>query len=127
MERHNVSTGTDFEEAFGYSRAVRKGSSVRVAGTAAFEDGEVVAPGDAYEQSVHVLETIEDALEDADAAMSDVVLTRIYVRDFALWEDIGRAHREYLGDVRPATTMIEVADLPDEDVLLEIEAEAVVG
>lgn len=126
MERREVSTGTHFEEAFGYSRAVRKGPIVTVAGVAPIDDGEVVAPGDAYEQAAFSLAVVEDALAEVDAEPADVVKTRIYVADFSLWEEIGEAHRELFGDARPAVTMVGVSEFPAEEVLLEIEAEAVV-
>jgi enamine deaminase RidA (YjgF/YER057c/UK114 family) len=121
-----VSSGSTFEEQFGYSRAVRQGNVVKVSGTAAIDDGEVVGVGDPYEQARYILDVIEDALCEADAAIDDVVQTRVYVKDFSDWEEIGRAHREVFGDVKPANTMVEISGLPDEDLLLEIEAEAIV-
>lgn len=125
-ERTTVSSGSTFEEQFGYSRAVRKGNVVKVSGTAAIDDGNVVGAGDPYEQAQYILNVIENALREADASIDDVVQTRVYVRDFADWEEIGRAHREVFGDVKPANTMVEISGLPDEELLLEIEAEAVV-
>lgn len=125
-DRRAVTTGSSFEETFGYSRAVRVGSTVKVSGTAAIEDGEVVAPGDASEQSRYILERIAAALDELDASMSDVIQTRVYVLDFDEWPDIARVHREFLGEVRPANTMVEIAGLPLEGLRLEIEAEAVV-
>ncbi|PSQ49988.1 hypothetical protein BRD15_02525 [Halobacteriales archaeon SW_6_65_15] len=126
-ERITVSSGSTFEEQFGYSRAVRKGNVVKVSGTAALRDGEVVAPGDPYEQTKYILEVIEDALHEADASIDDVVQSRVYVTDFSDWEEIGRAHREVFGDVKPANTMVEISGLPKEELLLEIEVEAVVA
>lgn len=126
-ERTTVSSGSTFEEQFGYSRAVRKGNIVKVSGTAALRDGEVVAPDDPYEQTKYILEVVEDALREADASIDDVVQSRVYVRDFSLWEEIGRAHREVFGDVKPANTMVEISGLPKEELLLEIEVEAVVA
>lgn len=126
-ERTTVSSGSQFEEAFGYARAVRKGETVKVSATAAVEDGEPVAPGDPYEQARHVLGVISDALDEADSSMDDVVQTRVYVLDFDDWEEIGRAHREFLGDVKPANTMVEISGLPMDGLVLEIEAEAIVG
>lgn len=125
MDRQTVSTGTFFEEEFGYSRAIRMGSHIRVSGTTAYREGEVVCAGDAYGQTSYILETIAAALEDLGASMDDVLITRMFVRDFDDWEEIGRAHKEFLGDVLPATTLIEISDFPDEGILLEIEAEAV--
>lgn len=125
-ERRTVSTGSSFEETFGYSRAVRQGDTVKVSATAAVEDGDVVAPGDPYEQSRFILDRIAEALDALDASMADVIQTRVYVLDFDEWEAIARAHRESLGEVRPANTMVEIAGLPLDGLRLEIEAEAVV-
>lgn len=125
-ERTTVSSGSTFEEQFGYSRAVRQGNVVKVSGTAAIDNGEVVGVDDPYEQAAYILDVITDALEEADASIDDVVQTRVYVKDFSDWEAIGRAHREVFGDVKPANTMVEISGLPDEELLLEIEAEAVV-
>ncbi|EJN57673.1 RidA family protein [Halogranum rubrum] len=124
-DRREYSTGTTWEETFGYSRAVRIGDQIRVSGTSAVEDGEVVGVDDPYQQARHILETIGESLAELDAGPEDVILTRIYVADFSLWEPIGDAHREFFGDVRPATTLIEVETLPRPELLLEIEAEAV--
>lgn len=125
-ERRTVSTGSSFEATFGYSRAVRDGATVKVSATAAVDDGEIVAPGEPYEQSVFILDRIADALEELGASIADVVQTRVYVLDFDEWEAIARAHREYLGDVKPANTMVEIAGLPLDGLRLEIEAEAIV-
>lgn len=118
-------SGTDWEDAFGYARAVRVDETIRVSGTAAVEDGETVAPNDPYEQAAYIFDVVDDALDALDAGPADVVATRIYVVDFDDWEPIGRAHREFFGDVRPATTLLEVASLPAPDLCLEIEVEAV--
>jgi enamine deaminase RidA (YjgF/YER057c/UK114 family) len=125
-ERRNITSGTMWEQQFAYSRAVRKGDVVKVSATAAVDDGEIVGPGDPYEQARYVLETIEATLEEADAAMTDIVHTRIYVTEFEHWEEVGRAHREFFADVKPANTLLEVDGLPMEELLLEIEAEAIV-
>lgn len=122
--RVEYTSGTDWEEAFGYARAVRVGGSIRISGTAAVEDGETVAPNDPYEQAAHIFGVVDDALEALDAGPEDVLSTRVYVVDFEDWEPIGRAHREFFGDVRPATTLLEVASLPAPDLCLEIEVEA---
>jgi enamine deaminase RidA (YjgF/YER057c/UK114 family) len=118
-------SGTDWEAEFGYARAVRVGETVRVSGTAAVEDGETVAPNDPYGQASHVFDVVGDALDALEAEPEDVVATRVYVVDFDDWEPIGRAHREFFGEVKPATTLLEVASLPAPDLCLEIEVEAV--
>ncbi|WP_049898808.1 RidA family protein [Halococcus agarilyticus] len=127
MNREHVSTGTEWESQVGYSRAVRAGAQIHVSGTTATdEDGEIVGPDDPHAQTVHALSNVERALEAADATIEDVVRTRLYVTDIDDWGAIGAAHREVFGDVRPATSMIEVARLIDPDLLVEIEATAVV-
>jgi enamine deaminase RidA (YjgF/YER057c/UK114 family) len=128
MDRQRVSTGTEWEQQVGYSRAVRSGDTVRVAGTTATdEDGELVGVGDPHAQASQALANVEAALEEAGASLVDVVRTRIYVADADDWEAVGRAHGEYFSDVRPATTLIEVGRLVDPEMLVEVEAEAVVG
>lgn len=126
MSRREFSTGTDWEEEFGYSRAVRVGEMIRVAGTVAVEDGDPVARDDPYEQTAYVLETIGDALAELDAGPENVLSTTVYVVDFDDWKPIGRAHKEFFDDVRPATTLLEVASLPDPTLRVEIEATAAV-
>ncbi|MFB6268630.1 MAG: RidA family protein [Halobacterium sp.] len=125
MQRR-VSSGTEWEDMVGYSRAVRTGDEVRVAGTTATDDdGSVVAPGDPYEQTAHAIELVADALEEAGASLEDVVRTRLFVTDIDDWEAVGRAHGEAFGDVRPASTMVEVNRLIDDDLVVEVEAVAV--
>lgn len=126
MRRH-VSSGTKWEAEVGYSRAVQVGDVIRVSGTTATdEDGDIVAPGEPYEQTKQAISNIERALDELDAGLSDVVRTRLFVTDIDDWEAIGLAHGEAFSDVRPATTMVEVSRLIDDDLIVEIEADAVV-
>jgi enamine deaminase RidA (YjgF/YER057c/UK114 family) len=125
-ERQTFSSGTRWEPIVGYSRAVRVGNVVHIAGTTATnDDGQVVGEGDVYEQARFILQKIEQYLHAAGAEMRHVVRTRIYVTDAALWEGVGRAHHEYFKDVRPANTLV-VAQLIGEAYLVEIEAEAII-
>ena len=124
-QRLNISSGAPWEAQVGYSRAVRVGNVVEVTGTVAVRNGQVVGPGDAYAQTVCALEIIAETLQKAGATLADVVRTRIYVTDISQWQAYGRAHQEVFGNIRPCTTMVEVAALISPEYLVEIEASAI--
>lgn len=121
-----VSSGAKWEDIVGYSRAVRVGNVIEVAGTTAMKDGEIVGKNDMYAQSRCIFEIIEKALKEAGAKMEDVVRTRMYVTDISRWEEVGKAHGEFFKTIKPASTMVEVSGLVSSDMLVEIEVTAIV-
>jgi enamine deaminase RidA (YjgF/YER057c/UK114 family) len=125
-ERINISSGAPWEDIVGYSRAVRIGNTIEVAGTTAVENGVVLCKNDAAGQTDIILKKISVALEQAGASLKDVVRTRIYVTQITQWEAIGRLHGSYFSAIKPATTMVEVSNLIDKDMLVEIEVTAIV-
>ena len=127
MGRQNISTGGPWEAKLGYSRAVRVGASISVSGSTAMTQSGLVGKGDPYAQTIQTLKTIEAALQQAGASLTDVVRTRMYLTNIDQWQEVGRAHGEIFGPIRPATTIVEVKRLIDPEMLVEYEADAIIS
>ncbi len=127
MERINIPSGAVWEDKIGYSRAVRIGNIIEVSGTAAVEGDKIIGKNNTYEQTVFIIQKIKTALDKAGAELKDVIRTRIFVTDISKWEEIGKAHNEFFHDIKPATSMVEVKALINPELLLEIEATAILN
>lgn len=127
MDRKNISSDTIWGKRVGYSRAVRIGDIIEVAGTSALDGDKIIAVGDPYKQMCFIIEKVEQALNQAGAALSNVVRTRIYLTDLSHSKKIGQAHAKYFGEIRPASTMIQISGLVDPDLLVEVEVTAIIS
>jgi enamine deaminase RidA (YjgF/YER057c/UK114 family) len=125
--RKKISSGSPWEDIVGYSRAVRVGNIVEVAGTTAMDGDTLIGKGDLYAQTVFIFKKIEKALNEAGATLTDVVRTRMFVTDISRWEEAGKAHGEFFKDIKPVATMVEVSKLINDDLLIEIEVTAIVA
>ncbi|MBP6237699.1 MAG: RidA family protein [Saprospiraceae bacterium] len=125
--RTKLSSSAIWEDTIGYSRAVRVGNIIEIAGTAAVKNGEVVHTGDPYNQTLYILKIIAHVLKQLDASLEDVVRTRIYLKNVNDWEEVGRAHGEYFSKIKPASTMIAVSSMINQEMLVEIEATAIIS
>lgn len=125
--RTKLSSRAIWEDTIGYSRAVRVGNIIEIAGTAAVKNGEVVHTGDPYNQTLYILKIIAHVLKQLDASLEDVVRTRIYLKNVNDWEEVGRAHGEYFSKIKPASTMIAVSSMINQEMLVEIEATAIIS
>ncbi len=125
-KRINIASGAKWEDLVGYSRVVRIGNMVEVSGTVSVKDGQIYGPRDPYLQTKRIIEIISETLKKVDATLQDVIRTRMYVTDISKWEDVGRAHGEAFDDIRPATSMVEVNSLIDQEFIVEIEATAII-
>jgi enamine deaminase RidA (YjgF/YER057c/UK114 family) len=125
--RKKISSGSPWEDVVGYSRAVRVGNIIEVAGTTAMDGNILVGKNDLYAQTAFIIQKIEKALQEAGATLSDVVRTRMFVTDISRWEEAGKAHGEFFREIKPVATMVEVSKLINDDLLIEIEATAIVG
>lgn len=126
-KKTHIRSGAPWETIVGYSRAVRIGNQIEISGTMAMEDGKLVGEGDAYAQTICILNKIRQVLEDLGASLDDVIRTRMFVTDIRLWEEVGRAHGKFFGEIMPATSMVEVSQLIEPHFLVEIEASAVIN
>jgi len=127
MKKTKISANTIWESTVGYSRAIRIDDFIVVAGTAPVDNDEIVATGNAYEQAKFIITKIENTLKELNASLNDIIRTRIFVKDISKWEEIGKAHGEFFNEIKPVTTMIEVKAFIHPDILVEIEAEAIVN
>ncbi len=125
-ERKRVPAGTKWGNEVGYSRAIRAGNQIEVAGTTSFNGNEVVGVGDAYFQGIFIMKKIQSALHDLGGELKDVIRTRIYITDISAWDGVSKAHGEFFGDIKPASTMLVVSELAHPDMLVEIEATAII-